>query len=225
MISSQESEKEIIFCNQCQNKTVHLVHNKINKHKEIGHYTDFDDEYPTYLSTSYTLLECRGCEAITLRKEDRCSEWEEYEGPDPVYYPPRTYRRLPEWKNLLPEDLQELMEEVYRALWSDNRRLATMGTRTLIESFISRKVGERIFFKDYLDDLEKEGYIGEKEKPIISSAIDAGSAASHRNFKPEIENLHHVMEIVGHVLHSYVTEIASNELKSAVPPRRRAPKK
>lgn len=228
MTNNQSSKTEKVPCNHCNKQTSHIVHHVINKKVSEKLSSSLDPEEHEIISwcTTYTLLQCCGCDTVTLREEANFSEYESWEQELPKYYPPRTYRPLPRWAkespevDALPEDVKELLEEVYAALWSDSRRLAAMGARTLIDMFAVDKLRcDDGTFDKKLKELVHSEYIGGKQKDILCNALEAGSAAVHRNFKPDTEDLHCVMEIVENLLHFYVTEKASEELKPKVPKR------
>ena len=121
-------------------------------------------------------------------------------------------------------DLYELLEEIYSALHADNRRLATMGARTLLDMVMTDKVTDVGRFDQKLDALEKE-FITKKQREFLEAALDVGNAASHRGHRPTAKQLDQVMDIVENVIQQiYVLPSAAAELKKSTPPRKKSTK-
>jgi len=164
------------------------------------------------------MLECCGCESVTLRHTFEFSEEPE---PTVTYYPPPVSRPSPKWERDLPLDVRSLMREIYSALHADNRRLALMGARTVVDLLLRHKVGDIGTFAQKLARLETEGFIARQNARYLAAALDAGSAAAHRGYEPRKEHLGHVMDIVENVLQAvYILENAADELQKATPTRR-----
>lgn len=177
---------------------------------------DDPDSFPLE-ENRYTMLECCGCESISLRYDSTFLPTKETES---RYYPPRVFRRLPSWVNELPKPMASLVREVYRALADDCRTLAAMGARTIVDMVILDKVGDRGTFAQKLEALEEQGLIGRLHREQLDAALDTGSAAAHRGFVPSITTLGQVMDIVENLLQAvYVLSRAASELKKGTPPR------
>jgi hypothetical protein len=231
-MSMNESPKtEQIFCNCCLIKTNHIVHHSFLKTKVTGHYRWIDDnsiESQIDWQYVYSVLECRGCETVTFRKNSYFSEYEDNEQPLSEYYPVRISRCLPNWVTDLPEDMQDLMTEVYTAFWSNNRRLATMGIRSLFDMYCEDQLGgDHGNFGVKLDLLQERKIISDEEKNIFQKTIvDFGNSATHRRFKPKYKDLEVLVQILEYLLNAYVVELRGNRLKDSVslPPKNK-PKK
>ena len=128
---------ERLHCNTCGAKTKHEIVAEQTRHGS----EPYDEDYDVTWTTIYDVLECRGCEEMTLRRRFYFSEWDSGDV-DVTYYPPRIARRLPPWKDKLPAEILEILKEVYAALQADSRSLATMGTRALIDMVILQQVGD-----------------------------------------------------------------------------------
>ncbi len=145
------------------------------------------------------------------------SEWDE---PDIRYFPPRVSRHLPNWASALPYDLKAVLEEVYRALDADNHRLPLMGARTLVDMVMVEKVGDVGGFGQKLKGLEKEGFVSSKNRKVLETVLDAGSAAAHRGYAANTADVDIVMDIVENLLQAvYVLHDAAEKLKKSTPPR------
>lgn len=169
-------------------------------------------------SDRYEMLECAGCETVSLRQTHWFSEEPDLEV---THYPPAVSRRMPQWRYKTIYRVADLMGEVYAALHSDSRSLALMGARTIVDLVLVDKVGDEGSFGAKLQKLESQGFIGKQGRLILETALDAGSAAAHRAYKPSTEHLNQVMDIVENLLEAvYVLERAAVEIRKATPQRR-----
>src|SRR5215470_13935008 len=125
-----------IPCRVCHQETKHAV---LAKH-ETSDVTEVEGYGEVSWRDIYEMLECRGCETVTLRHTHVFSEDPDI---DVRYYPPSVSRPMPPWKNKLKDHkLRSVVEEVYAALGTDCRRLATMGARTVVDMVMTDKVGD-----------------------------------------------------------------------------------
>lgn len=220
-MASNTEKTERIHCNQCGQKTKHLL---IASRTQSGS-EPYDDEYDITWETIYDLFECRGCDEVTLRRRVYFSEWEQG-AVETTFYPPRVARRLPPWKDALPTDIRSLMEEVYTALQADSRGLAMMGARALIDMVVLKEVEDVGTFEQKLKALQAAGFLSKTNGELLSAALDVGNAASHRGYRPEPEHVRHVVDIVEHLLQATLLREVVKDLKDATPKRRRIePKK
>ncbi len=209
-------------CNKCFCDTNHLiVAERTQRDAEKAHPNDPEDKYFVEFITKYTMLECCGCETVTMRQRYFCSEWPRGEF-DETFYPPRVSRQLPHWYKKLPKEMRELLEEVYAALHNDNRRLAIMGTRAIVDLYMNDKLGDIGGFTQKLKALVSEGYISQKSKNILGAALGAGDAATHRGYKANPETVKSVIDIVENLIQGYVLDIAAEDIKKVTPIRKRS---
>jgi hypothetical protein len=204
-------------CNDCGRETKHFV---LKSHSTSVE----DEEQGLSWHTRFDLLECCGCEFISLK---RTFSFSEYERDQIEYFPPPISRREPNWGShfLLraPSEVQELLSEVYSALHANQRSLATMGARALLDMVIVDKVGDVGRFDQKLDALEKSNFVSKGQREILETALEAGNAATHRGHRPSLEALNVVMDIVENVLQQiYVLPFAAEELKKKIPERKKA---
>jgi len=203
-------------CNDCCRDTDHVV---LKTHQTSG-----SDPDGSGWSTTFDMIECRGCHFISLK---RTFDFTEYESLVVEYFPPPISRPKPSWYGDLAMNvpiqlgLIDLIAEVYSALHANNRRLATMGTRALLDLAITDKVKDAGRFDQKLDALEKEGFISKRQREFLEAALDAGNAASHRGHCPTAKELDQVMDIVDSVLQQiYVLPQAAADLKKSTPQRK-----
>jgi hypothetical protein len=113
-----------------------------------------------------------------------------------------------------------MVEEVYRALQADSSRLATIGARTVVDLLILDKVGDVGSFGEKLVQLERQGFVGRRNREFVATALEAGSAAAHRGVAVDAADLNRVMDIVESLLESvYVLGDAADSLRKSTPPR------
>ena len=188
-------------------------------------------EYPddsAHITTRRT-LQCRGCSELTLHERTVFDD----RNPDPdaerpitgeKFTPPRTWRRPPDWLDSLEEidpDLVALLKEIYLAANDLQLRLLSMGVRTALDHAMTKILGGDFgAFDAKLRKMVEEGHITEKQRGNLSIVIDAGSAASHRGYKPPqvlLEQMLSVME--GIIRDHYITGPMLRHAATLIPPR------
>jgi hypothetical protein len=203
------------FCNDCANETKHYVR---FDHKTSDSQDVDGGRYTVEWGSHYVFLECCGCSDVAIRRRDWCSEYERGDYVE-TYFPPRVSRRKPPFFDELPVNYRNLLEEIYAALHVDSRRLALMGARTLIDIFISEKVGDQGSFRGGLNALKEKGYMSDAHKEVVESAVNAGSAAAHRGYDPSTKEVTAVMDIVENLVQHSVLSGSADLLRKSTPPR------
>lgn len=199
----------------------------------FGH-TEHDNHAPMFETTNFSTLRCRGCGEIHIRRDVYFSEnedhvqdpytgeWETIITPTRTYWPPLDRRKRAAWTFDISDPVAvSLLDEIYRALNGDMRTLAAMGVRSLLDrTFELAGADAGTTFGEKLDALSKLGVIGSSEKATLTVMTDAGSAASHRGWKPEVDDLDTLIDAAESVLHRVLVLTPSAErLKAQVPPR------
>lgn len=190
-----------------------------------------EDDYGIWLQVDHRILECPACESVYHQTVEVFSEDirqigdDEYDLNEKIrHWPevPSIRRRRPDWLSKLSAKdvrLEELLEEVYRALNAGLSVMAVVGVRTLFDR-ATELVGidPAISFSEKLAELVTQGYIGPTERDLLSIATDAGSAAAHRGWKPSDDELTVVLEIVEAFLNrEFLQRDRANKLKNAIP--------
>jgi uncharacterized protein YutE (UPF0331/DUF86 family) len=112
------------------------------------------------------------------------------------------------------------MQEVYRSLDANNKRLPMMGARTLVDMLIVDKVGDVGTFDEKLKKLEHLGVISSQNRELLNAALDVGHAAAHRGHAPKSDEVNAVMDIVENLLHVvYILPEMAERLKKTTPQR------
>lgn len=206
-------------CNECGHETKHDVLYIAERQRSYG-----DDHYPVDVGSQWKLLQCRGCEDVSLKRLDWCSEDDPYDGPNrPTYFPPRVSRRKPVWIDRLdaPGSYLELLDEIYTALHADSRRLAMMGVRALIDLVVVSEVEDLGNFKRGLDALVAKNLISERDRDVVDAAVNAGHASAHRGHKASSDDVNIVIDIVERLLQTELLTSQARVLRENTPERRR----
>lgn len=95
-----------------------------------------------------------------------------------------------------------------------------MGTRAIVDVVLTDKLGDAGGFGQKLKKAKDEGWITESHFKVLDAAIEAGNAAAHRAYKPDIKQLNLVLDIVEHLIQSlHVLEASAQRISAKTPPR------
>lgn len=219
-------------CRVCQRETGHvtLATGRVEgseKHERTGH-----NSYYVRSRQSFAVLQCRDCKSTTY-----CLETLNLRNPQLMqltcdrereYFPPLPKRTRPEWLSNLQDGYQFILGEVYQAIDNSLFFLASTGTRTAVDQLIVEKIGDAGSFPQKIQKLVEEKIIDETEGEILIALIDAGSASAHRSYKPTLENMDRMMEILEAIFRKLLIEPErkkelarkADELRQATPPRK-----
>lgn len=179
----------------------------------------------------YELVKCCGCGSLKLRNEEWCSEDDCNEDrrviPRVSYYPPAVFRPKPRWfYDLMLEvslddgNIYDLLSEIYVALQNNQRSLAAMGIRALLEKIMIEKSGDSGSFWENVKEFEKQGYVSRIQRERLETILEAGHAAIHRLYKPTKEDLITLVDISESLVESiYIHGSKVEKLKNGIPPR------
>jgi len=200
-------------CNSCGHPTNHLVV-AIRHFAEWFEQEEFEGGAPPDVEYEYAMLECGGCQSISLRADELldgalfCTN----------FYPPRVQRKKPAWSRDLPIQLQSLVTEIYAALADDSRKLAVMGARTILDTVMTQKAGRLGTFQNRLKVLEAKGFIGKANREILRAALEARSAAAQRAYAPTSDIVNEIMDIIENLLHAvYILPKSLSKIKGSTP--------
>lgn len=197
-------------CSQCVRQTHHNVLHEVDRRVED-------------LENMYLLLECAGCDEVSL-----ANFWGDgFER----YYPSPISRKPPDWlaslqfsfmkvRSAAEEALGELLHEIYEALRGGQRRLAAMGIRALLEQVMIDKVGDQFSFFKNIDAFCQQGYASLVQRDQLITILDAGHAAMHRSYAPSDRDLSTALDIIEGIMASiYVHPDSAEKLAGRVPQR------
>jgi hypothetical protein len=134
-------------------------------------------------------------------------------------YWPVPKRQRPDWRKL-DATLIKLLDSVYTALENDLLVLAAIGMRVVFDR-ASELIGidpDKSFAKK-LEQLHQEGHIGAADKEYLQILTDAGSAAAHRGWEPDVEQLRVLTSIMEHFVRRFILKDEAGRLREAIPPR------
>lgn len=186
---------------------------------------------------TYDILECCGCQTISVRHERWFSEWDQIvhdlngktimvPGVQTKYWPPPIRRTKPDWSSEITDAvLRGLFDELYAALDSNLLVLSTIGARTLFDRASYLQVSDPPGgFSGKLDAMVMGQFISSSEKGILEAMTDAGNASAHRGYSPTFEQLSAIVDILENYLHRSIVLVGvAVALKESTPPR--TPKK
>jgi hypothetical protein len=176
-------------------------------------------------SPNYSFLQCAGCGDVSTRIAERVTTGEHRT----VFYPPRKTRPTPDWVDdvklnaQLPEPLRALLHEVYFNYHHDCRMCAAMGVRAAIEFVMIDKVRDNGSLSENLRRFVEAKHISENQRISLESIIDAGSAAIHRAFIPNHEQLTVLIVVLEALVQTIYIQPVRNALLINAVPRRRKP--
>ncbi len=215
-------------CNICHTQTRHDI---LYEKSDRGTDTDEDnDNFSIDWKITWQVIQCRGCESISMKRESRDSESVDergYEQVSTTYLPPRIFRKYPAWlKNNVfgrtcPDEVKKLMDELYISLQNDCCASATMFVRAIFEHTMIDEVGDKGTFSKNLNEFENSGFIGKKHREVVSSMLEAGHASSHRAFIPIKEDIVTLVDILEGILEVvYVQVPKAHDLEKRIPKRK-----
>lgn len=221
-------------CNNCSTSTNHDV-----LHSEKSTWSEEIDEHSNiYGGSEYFFLRCRGCETVKVLRQSWFSEDVDEQGSPRIQessIPPETDRRDPEWFHKLIDIfdydrtsenacIAGLLREIYVACQNDQRRLAAMGVRALLEHIMISKVGDNRTFVENLEKFYEERYISRQQKEILEAVLEVGHATMHRYHHPSKEDLRIIVDILENIVQTVVVhDKEAKNLKSRTPQRTKRP--
>jgi len=224
-MAAKTSKDTKAHCNTCGGSREHLL---LKSEKTEWQ----DEEHPIWGGNRYDMLKCKGCGEIKLRNMEWFSENADEHGrikPDVSYYPPAVFRPEPRWFSelwlALPVDehyVRQLLKEIYIALQNDQRTLAAMGIRGLLENIMIARVGDQKSFGAHLAAFENAGHVSRTQRERLETILEAGHAAMHRLYTPSKNDLITLVDIAESIVESvYIHERKVQSLKKNIPPRQK----
>ena len=141
-----------------------------------------------------------GCDLMRLKHE---SSLQQSADVNVTYYPPASARREPAWIAQVREPLnfddnviEQFLKEIYNAIHNDFRVLVAIGTRSLLEPVMIEKVGDQGTFRANIAAFATKGYLATVQAGFLTATLDAGYASMHRAWKPTVEQMHTLMDVV-----------------------------
>ncbi len=134
-----------------------------------------------------------------------------------------TRRERPPWLGLLSwdhEDFYDLLKSMYVAVDNDLRQLAAIAARTAFERTAEKLCVTSGSFRGMLDELVNLGEVSDRERTMLATLTQAGNAAAHRGWRPNVEQLDIALSIIEAFIHRvWVLNAAATKLDKEIPKR------
>jgi hypothetical protein len=96
-----------------------------------------------------------------------------------------------------------------------------MGVRSALDHVLTKILGADVGgFSAKLDEMVKHNHITSRQRDNLETVIDAGSASTHRSFKPPQELLDEMLAVMESIIRDhYITGPMLMTAKTLIPPR------
>ena len=187
-------------CSECDNTTRHQVLACATENQSS------DDG--RYYWESYEIVACLGCETVSFRKNWRSSDEDDvdengevYPANHPELFPPRRAgrKRLKRVENL-PSSVRNIYHEVHSAISNNQRVLAGIGIRALVEAVCAQKRAVGGNLEKKIDDLAARNVLTTSAAVTLHRTRLLGNAAAHEVARPNEEQLEAAMDIAEQLL-------------------------
>lgn len=195
-------------CPRCDGDRKSDVHGAFDHNWSQG-----TDDYEVYGHVEYRILQCRGCETVFFWQKATDSEHTDHDfdprtnGTVEFYIPtietfpaPEKRKDRPDWSWELHKhdaNLSRIMGEVYSAAEAGLLMLASVGLRAAIDR-MAEKVGidPAIAMEAKIVELVERGRIGDTEADTLRVVANAGNAAAHQGWAPDMPAFEHLRKTV-----------------------------
>ena len=206
-------------CHKCGHSTQQTV---VFKEDELDVQEIFFEKLkgePRYIviARSWKIAKCNGCGSINAKVEIRHRANKVTE----VFTFPKTKADYCEpWIFGLDVKYIEIFSEIFNAISHESYTLATMGMRLVLDMFMDEKIGNSGTFKERLGKLKKKGFVSDSQIDLCNSIIETGNAASHRGYRPNLEQTKKLLSIVKSIMKIEVLKGDAADLLKKVPSRK-----
>lgn len=173
----------------------------------------------------FRIVKCRGCDRVFFQQDETMPSGGEMVTLTESTWPAAVARKRPAWLVKVYKydaDLSRLLGSVYTALNNKLDVLAAIGCRTTFDR-ATHVLGAspEMTFAAKLEWLETKGWIGSSEKEFLEILIEAGSAAAHRGWVPDEDQLNFMMDILEAFVHRIaVSRPHADAIKPKIPLRK-----
>ena len=223
-----------LLCGICETETTHIVLKSIN-HSYGNEAVDG--------KTEFQIVQCQGCKCPSFRDEGVFSEdWDPKNGPIVTVhlYPERSFQMLSlKQFNEVPQNLEQIYEEIIACYNRSNKILCAAGLRAIIEGICSVKGIKKghVKYKDKdgkiqqkqdkglwgkISGLAENEILTKKHADFLNTFRFLGNDALHKLSAPTKEALRIAIEIVEHILENiFELEEKVERLKRKMEKRRK----
>jgi len=195
-----------IECPECNVNTKHTVERALD-------WSDCCEEAGIYVSATYQIVRCNGCDTLSFRSVHSSSEDFEYtEAGQEVYgeteklYPERAKRSMADELYLrdnvydVPEIIQAIYRETLSAVQHDLRTLAGVGIRAVIEATCADLKAKKRNLADKIDELVSMSLLTPAGAEILHGIRVLGNDAAHEMKTPNTKQITAALKVIDHLL-------------------------
>ena len=192
-------------CERLQNGTLEVMlevkYSDNNVHEDIEH----------------RIVRCLGCDFIFYNRmschsedfeieEDEDGTLQQINAERHTYLPKMPRRAKPIWLNYTFRKkrgrLYNLLTDLYDLLLDEKTVFVAMGIRLAFDTVSEELgVGQELSFAEKIEALRSGGHISPREKALLDSLVNFGSAALHRGYIPSEEDLMKMMSALESFIH------------------------
>ena len=190
--------------------------------------------YDTTTVDVYRILQCQGCAKVYFQQESMFSEdWDVEFNPTTgktegglkryiAHWPPPQKMPIPQWVERLTDlDLVAVLHEIYGAHDAEYPTLVAIGVRTALDrTYVLKGADENVPFEKKLTSLLNKGVITKDELESLKELTDVGSAAAHRAWKPDADDLKKMIQNMEAFLYRVLVQRAEVRAIHASAPKR-----
>ena len=209
-------DKFLLHCDRCERATEHQVL-YLDKREE----SQIDDTGQWELDHTLTrgFMECGACDWPKIRVHVFTLPIEQETD---FSIPEEPSRPVPHWASKLPDDIRQLLLEVYAAFTDKRYWLVVMGCRSLVDMFALERIGDVGGFAVKLKQLEDLGYLAATDRLLVAQAVEVGHGASHRRNAPTKGECLAVLDITEHLIQKLALASHAEALNAAAAKRVKA---
>lgn len=201
-------EKQRIPCKECGRETSHAI---VSSFVEKNH-EDFEYGHCVSWDCDNQIIQCLGCETVSFRTVQTCSEEVEYRYDDKShyietikYYPVRTKTSKSFDSNSLPYSIKQIYEETILSIENEQFVLAGIGVRAIIETICKEQEAEGKYLNKKIDSLANKSIITPDDADTLHKLRILGNEAAHEVKVHDTRQLELAIQIIEHMLHRAYT--------------------
>lgn len=200
---------------------------------------DWEDRYGNSMNggVDHSLLECQGCETVFYETQSWNSEEidpyynamgeTEYEvHKEKATYPKPDTKIKPVWFDAMQKkdaQLHNILSQMYIALDNHAHILTAIALRTALDRATEcLGIDPAKTFDEKLNELRNGGWIGQTERDILGVVTDAGNAAAHRGWEPDVREVGQLVSSMEVFLHrAFIVGQEALGIRGNIPARQR----
>ena len=211
---TETSDAGHIHCYDCGKKTRHDVLAAVKEESETQNGEVISSGSSTvwemWTSTNYEIIKGRGCDGIAFRMRSRFSEDTDivavedgYGGYDYINVPTERIQIYPRKigsisfldSRYVPEKIKRIHAETCSAIAYDNKVLAGIGLRAIVETLCKENGAAGKDLKEKIDNLVTIGILAPQSAVILHGIRFLGNKAAHEVEAESAENIQVALEI------------------------------